>query len=197
MKTETAEQVGLWIQGLAALGTVLAAIATIWLLRTTIKQFRLMLREAREQHQPYVYADLRNNPPYQPILALVYENTGPTVASQVRIQFDPPLLRKTLHSGVLAESSLLPFEIPSLPPGHRQTIPLGHMKELMDDPDFSKRYLITVTGKGPEGPMDELSYHIDLGVQSEISLEPKPHHGVIQELKKARELLGLLVRNVP
>lgn len=189
MSADTAEQVGLWIQGIAALATLAAAIATIWLLKTTINQFRLMLREARGQHQPYVYADLRNHPPHKAILALVYENTGPTVAKDVVIRFDPPLLRKTLHSGVVAEDSMLPIEIPSVPPGHREVITLGRTQELMDDPAFAKRYQVIITGSGPEGEMDENAYYIDLVPRSETTMDLDPHHGLIEELGKTRELL--------
>lgn len=189
MEIETAEKAGLWIQGIAAFGTVAAAAAAIWLLWLTIKQFRLMLREAREQHQPYVYADLRNNPSHQPILALVYENTGPTVAEDVTIQFDPPLLRKIIHNGRWADDCLLPLRLPSLPPGHRQAITLGHPQALLDDPHFAKRYLVTITGTGPEGPMDELSYIIDLGIRSETAMATDPNHGIIDELKATRKVL--------
>lgn len=55
--------------------------------------------------QPYVYVDIRIDPVSGVRLDVVVENTGPTIATDVHIVFDPPL-RSTLKKGRLTRRAI-------------------------------------------------------------------------------------------
>ncbi|WP_406514021.1 hypothetical protein OG851_40445 [Streptomyces sp. NBC_00161] len=73
---------------------VIAAVVAVWQAaiarRSAGRQLALAERIHREQNEPYVIVDIQPDPDGGALL-LVVENTGPTVARNVRISCDPPL----------------------------------------------------------------------------------------------------------
>lgn len=114
----------------------------------------------KDSLQPLVYADIRVDKLSRLLLDLVVENTGPTVATNVRIEFDPPL-RSTLATGPDdQETPGIATTLSSLPPGRRMSWNIDHAFGIFGDKgaDFPKQYKVRITGDGPFGPLDPLEY---------------------------------------
>lgn len=68
----------------AMAATITAAIAIITLIRAS--------NDSRLRSQPVVIAEIRRAPDADTSFDLVVRNTGPTIARDVRVTFDPPLV---------------------------------------------------------------------------------------------------------
>lgn len=113
--------------------------------------------------QPYVWADIRPDPATGTLLNLVVGNSGPTVAQDVRISFNPSLqaIPELQHRANTAEQ-LLNGGLKSLPPGRVYTWPLGQGSNLVGK-DLSNSYRVRIEAMGPFGPVPPLEYVVDLG----------------------------------
>ena len=159
--------------------------------------------------QPYVWADIKAREDGSGMMVFVLGNSGPTVATDVRVAFHPALdhivppreaaetqgIQKLLESGVK-----------SLTPGRVFTWSLGVTHEY-----FNKQALppasgltLTITGNGPHGPIPESSYTIELNDQREQALRPvglglveKPLNKVEQRLKEISGNLEKIHRALP
>jgi hypothetical protein len=117
------------------------------------------LQEAmwRDQAQPYVVADVRQDPGQGELLQVVLENRGGTVARNVHVSFDPPL-----HMALGQEQgpfTALDGGVSYLPPGRAMVWHLGisfRYFEGHDEPLPDRE--VTVTCDGPLGPVEPLQY---------------------------------------
>lgn len=144
----------------------------------------------QEQAQPYVVADIRERSPGSALLVFSIENTGPTMARDVKVSVDPPL-RTT--QGAEAEEILnaaVTREIPVLPP-KRQLIFLMDVGHKLLNSDLPRRYTIVVHSSGPFGEVEPLTYTIDLDVLKNALLNRDSWewstHVLAEEAKKSRK----------
>jgi hypothetical protein len=138
----------------------------------------------RDSAQPYVYADIRPDPRNGVLLLLVIENTGRTIAQNVRVTFTPPLESSTPQLDITSKKALNDA-IASMPPGARITHYVDRGFSLHDS-DKPKHYHVKITGDGPSGPMDDLEYEIDLTALLDSA---SIREGSMRELAKAIEAL--------
>lgn len=111
--------------------------------------------------QPYVWADVLPDDRDGIILCLIVGNSGPTVATNVRVTFDPPLNSiAQLKDRADAAQAALASGLASLPPGRTLTWLLGPGFSLLND-DRPKAHTCTVTADGPFGPVPPLTYILD------------------------------------
>jgi hypothetical protein len=125
---------------MAAIGAAVAALAAIAALYYNYKSTRAAERAAgaaeeqsRIQHQlrieaaqPYIWVDVRPDEVTSVILNLIIGNSGPTVATNVRVVIDPPLPAiEQLQDRAQTAQDLLAAGIKALPPGRTLTWPLG------------------------------------------------------------------------
>jgi hypothetical protein len=121
--------------------------------------------------QPYVWADIRGRGDGQ-LIVLVVGNSGPTVASDVRLSFVPPLksiapVGNQGYIGIVEER--LGSGLPSLAPGRTHIWNLGSGQEVLRDvPDVE----VTISAVGPAGEMSPLVYRIGLDVLGHQSSTP-------------------------
>lgn len=103
----------------SALGSmVTAAVAVVAAVFAAIQVLEARrLRE--EQSKPFVIVDIQPSPTSRHILNLVIENTGTTMARDVKITFTPGITTTMRDEFPLEDSSLLKDGIPMLPPGRR------------------------------------------------------------------------------
>jgi hypothetical protein len=148
-----------------------AAIVSICALGASIFQARSARRQAeaaerqtglqeqihRDSLQPYVYLDVRVDPVSKEMFDLVIENSGPTIATNVKVSIDPPL-RSSIDPDV--DRWALTRGIVSMPPG--RSLSWGFDMALSRGDDYPSKYQVTITGDGPFGPMQQLSYSLDL-----------------------------------
>jgi hypothetical protein len=114
--------------------------------------------------QPYVYVDVRVDEVSGVLLDLVVENTGSTVATDVRIVFDPPL-RSTMNTRAAdVETPGMPATLSSLPPGRRMTWTLDSSLSLFEagNEDYPRSYTVRITGEGPFGSLQPLEYVLNV-----------------------------------
>jgi hypothetical protein len=119
------------------------------------------LRE--EKARPFVVVDIV--PVQHPFTELVIQNVGETLAKDVRVFFDPPLVT-TLDNDemAIASSFALKEGIPSLPPGREHRMLFENMPDRYAREDLPRRYEVTVTSSGRRGPEEPLVQVLDLNV---------------------------------
>ncbi|MFT9477882.1 hypothetical protein [Streptomyces sp. 11-1-2] len=144
----------------------------------------------QEQVQPYVVAEIRERVPGSQLLVFSIENTGPTMARDVKVTVDPPL-RSTLGDDVEQTlNAAVSREIPVLPPKRQLTflVDVGHKLFASDLP---RRYTVVVKSAGPLGVVEPLTYTIDLDVLQHSLLNRESlewsTHVLAEESKKARK----------
>lgn len=139
----------------AAVAVVAAAFAFL-----QVRHARL-LRE--EQAQPFVVVDFESSPVWRNAIELVIENIGKTVATNVRVSFDPPLQSTQQAEGYdLSKSVLLTQGIPTMPPSKRVAtmFELSHDRK---DSGLPLTYTAKVDFADSRGkPQKSLTYVLDL-----------------------------------
>ena len=125
--------------------------------------------------QPYVWADIRGRGDGQ-MIVLVVGNTGPTVALDVRLRFEPPLksIVPVRNQGyVEIVEKRLGLGLPSLAPGRTHTWNLGSGQEIILDNGAELADVeVTISALGPAGEMSPLAYRIGLDVLGHQSSTP-------------------------
>lgn len=124
-------------------------------------QTRLQRKIHQDSAQPYVWADIGLDEQQGTLLRVEVVNEGPTVATNVRVGFDPPMQSTYNPENFQAIQADLGRGIKSLAPGRRLrwTYDIG--------PQFYESGLptattVTVECDGPFGPCPVLSYPLDL-----------------------------------
>lgn len=161
---------------MAAIAAAVAALAAIAALYYNYKSARAAERAAgaaEEQSQiqrqlridaaqPYVWVDVRPDEVTSVILNLVIGNSGPTVATNVRVMIDPPLPAiEQLRDRAQTAQELLADGIKSLPPGRTLVWPLGQGFNILAD-DGPHVHIFTIEADGPFGGLPSQAYPLDL-----------------------------------
>lgn len=137
--------------------------------------------------QPYVWVDVRPDDATGTLLNLVIGNSGPTVATNVRVTVDPPLPAiDQLRVRAEVVQARLAAGVSSLPPGRILTWPLGQGFNLLNDTG-PQAHTFTVTADGPFGAIPSLSYVVDLADFRGLLDRP---FGSLHQLTKAVQNLG-------
>ncbi|GGK59978.1 hypothetical protein Ppa06_26280 [Planomonospora parontospora subsp. parontospora] len=171
-------------------------------LDVALRQLELEQQVRREQQEPYIVVDIQPSAFVNSVLLIVIENTGPTVARNVRIKFSPEIERFMDTDGfgrfVLAESFLFKNGIPSMPPGRRIELlfDLG-FKRL--NSDLPKEYTVTVDCDGPgDRPVETMVYKIDLRIyEGTEQLGVRNIHDGVKMLEKVKDELSGIRKLLP
>ncbi|MGW0987911.1 hypothetical protein ACWD46_17030 [Streptomyces sp. NPDC002486] len=203
MDESTLALIAIVISVLTAVGTF---IYTHQQTKAAKKANELTEQAQREQVQPYVVADIRERVPGSQLLCFFIENTGPTMARDVQLSVEPPL-QSTL--GVETAATLneaVTRKISVMPPG-RSLMYLMDVGHKLFSSDLPRRYTVVVDASGPFGPVETLTYTIDLDVLKSSLLNRESlewsAHVLAEESKKARkaqekqaDAMGQLFRTV-
>lgn len=126
------------------------------------EQTRLQRAIANEATQPYVWADIQPDMKQGMIVDLVVGNSGPTVATDIRVAFDvpPPVSSEALED---SEPLLrtLSEGLRSLAPGREIRWHLGTGPDLMGK-DAPQLIRIKVDADGPHGPLPTVEVPVDI-----------------------------------
>lgn len=153
---------GTWIAIAAAAVALAALYYTARATRAGEEQTGIQRQLRIDAAQPYVWADVRPDDATGVLLNLVVGNSGPTVATRVRVAIDPPLpFIGELRGRAEPAQRRLAEGISSLPPGRSLTWPLGQGFNLIKD-DGPQAHTFTVTAEGPFGAVPPLTYTVDL-----------------------------------
>jgi hypothetical protein len=147
-----------------AAGIALAALPfNVSASRSARRQTELQSQIHRDSAQPYVWADIRGDEVTGQLVKLIVCNEGPTVATDVKVHFTPPLVSVGLPNDFEAIQGKLGSGFPSLPPGRRLIWNLAFGMKLFDESvNVPLRYHVAITGRGPFGPLPRLEYTLDL-----------------------------------
>lgn len=128
------------------------------------------LRSSAQAHidslQPYIWADLRPREDGGGLMDLVVGNSGPTVATDVRVEFEPSLDQVTpsrWQEDTQAVQAQLKDGLKSIPPGRVYTWSLGVVFEFFGpEQPPAREFQLTINGNGPHGPMPTSTFSIRL-----------------------------------
>ncbi|WP_139204033.1 hypothetical protein [Rhodococcoides kroppenstedtii] len=153
------------------------------------EQTQLQRELAREALQPYVWADIQPDMQQGSILQVVVGNSGPTVARNIRVLFDPPLPTGQQHSDKAEKvQSTLSNGLHSLTPNRVLRWTLGVGYDLLSS-DESQLRSVRIDAEGPHGPLPTLEMGIDISEWRHARDAPDGslHHvrGAIKDLTKA------------
>jgi hypothetical protein len=147
-----------------AFGTMLTALVAVVAAVFAWLQVRHARKLRDEQAQPNVVVDFEA---YRSILMnLVVKNTGLTVAYDVRLTFDPPLV-STLDANreqKLAESLFITRGIPTMPPGRTWTALFERGPDRYKRDDLPRSYSVTVAYRDSRGREYVVPYRLDLDI---------------------------------
>lgn len=151
-----------WIAAVAALIAFIALFFTGVAAKAAWDQTKTQQRLRIDAAQPYVWADLREDDAAPSLLNFVVGNSGPTLATNVRVTMDPPLpVVPRLGGKVEKLQEQLARGIQSLAPGRVIRWYIGLATELSEQ-DGARSYRLRVTADGPFGPLEPLEYVIDM-----------------------------------
>lgn len=153
------------------------------------RQAELQEQMWRDQAQPYVVADVRQDPGQGELLQVVVENRGGTVARNIRVAFDPPLDMKLGREQ--GPFTALDGVISGLPPGRSMVWHLGisfKYFEGHDEPLPDRE--VTVTCDGPLGPVEPLRYTLSFeSLRHQSALAPGTLSRVEDAIKEIAKVL--------
>lgn len=158
------------------------------------EQTQLQRKLARDASQPYVWADIQPDMQQGTVMHVVVGNSGPTVARNVRVTFDPPLPAGQQQSDKVEKvQRILATGLRSLAPGRVIRWTLGAGYDLLSTEEPQVR-TVCVEGDGPYGPLPVLEMQIDISEwrQSRDAPDGSLHHvrGAIKDLTKAVDGVG-------
>lgn len=172
---------------ISAAGISLAALyPNFRAMRAAARSADIAEEQTRAQQQPYVWADLRLDDAVGTLINLVIGNSGPTVATNVRVAVKPSLPAiASLRSRAEAAQKQLADGVSSLPPGRSMSWSLGQSFNLLAT-DGPLAFTFTITADGPFGPIPPLTYVVDLSDWKETLNRPT---GSLHQLTQAVEKL--------
>ncbi|MFD7565801.1 hypothetical protein ACFV7O_21660 [Streptomyces tendae] len=179
---------------LALVVSVLTAVGTFVYthrqMKAAIRANELTEKAQREQAEPYVIADIRERVPGSQLLCFVIENSGPTMARDVRLAINPPLQSTQGDEATAKLNRAVTRNIPVLPPG-RQLMFLMDVGHALFASDLPRQYTVVVNSSGPFGPVEPLTYNIDLDVLKHSLLNRESlewsTHVMADEAKRSRK----------
>lgn len=171
----------------AAGAAVVALIITGIAAKAAWEQTRIQRQLREDAAQPYIWADVRPDDQSGVILVLVIGNSGPTVATNVKVKIEPPFPNIPQLEQAVAAQQRLAEGLRSLPPGRTMRWWLGQGFNLIQ-PEGAQPHRITIQADGPFGPIPELSYELDLAEYRGQDPNPKGSlHLLTTAVKKLAE----------
>ena len=146
----------------------------------------------REQNEPYVIVDIQPDGPGSALLVLLIENIGPTVARNVKVTSDPPLVSGVSEKQTERLQRALTRTIPMLPPGRRLKYVFDTNRRF--DSGLPTAYTFTVQAVGPFGDVEPMEYLVDITSWTESLLGERPQAKVEKALGEVAAGLGAFVK---
>lgn len=160
----SAEIVVAWVAAAAGIGATVVAVVALRFAKATVDVSRDQLATAREQTvlqrqiqqdaaQPALWVDIRPDDQSSGGLILFVGNSGPSVATDVVVTFDPDLglLPNPSRNTPPLAAEQLRRGIAALPPGRTLRWFLGVANQVIPAFDPAGGYDVTITGTGPFG----------------------------------------------
>jgi hypothetical protein len=159
------------------------------------EQTKQQQQAAKDAAQPMVWVDIRGDDGQGERLVLLLGNSGPSIARNVKVVFDPAPPSRVDIKPIF---EILKQGIASLPPGRTMKWALGEAHDIGDwHPDNA--YRVRIEAEGPFGLIEPLEYVISIDDLHGSPAEPPGNlHEVAAELRemtKATKELNEIIRN--
>jgi hypothetical protein len=152
-------------------------------------------RAARDAAQPMLWVDIRGDDGQSQRLVLLLGNSGPSIARNVKVIFDPVPPSRVDIKPIL---EILKQGIASVPPGRTMKWALGAAPDTVDS-DSHKACRVRIEAEGPFGLIESLDYVISIDDSHGSPAEPPGNlHEVaagLHEMTKATKELNETIRN--
>jgi hypothetical protein len=159
------------------------------------EQTKQQKHAAKDAAQPMVWIDIRGDDGQGQALVLLLGNSGPSIARNVKVTFDPAP-PSTLDIKPVLE--ILKKGIASLPPGRTMQWALGAAHNTSDS-DAPNAYRVRIEAEGPFGLIEPLEYVISVDdLHGSRAAPPGNLHAVaveLHEMTKATKELNEIIRN--
>ena len=175
------------IAATAAAAAVVSGVF-VWLqVREMQRQTKLQKQIAESAAQPYVWADFRVSDDNGWSFGFVLGNSGPTIATNVRVHVDPPLPASDRASEIVDQvRPKLERGLASVAPGRELTWPLGSSPELVNRLG-STRHEVRIEYDGPFGPVEPTEFVFDFNDVRETTAR---HYGTLRGIQKSVDKLA-------
>ncbi|MEU1408662.1 hypothetical protein ABZ471_41400 [Streptomyces sp. NPDC005728] len=124
------------------------------------------------------------------LLVFIVENIGPTIARDVELSVTPPLQRGERSDWDEKTARAIARKIPHLPPRRRLEWYFSFGPRYFETTDFPQQYTVTVRSTGPGGPVEPLTYVIDLDVIQGMALDRETVVAKLDLIAKNNRALG-------
>jgi hypothetical protein len=160
------------------------------------EQTRQQKQAAKDAAQPMLWVDVRGDDAQGQGLVLLLGNSGPSIARNVKVVFDPAPPATVDIKPIL---EILKQGIASVPPGRTMQWALGAPHDSSDS-DAHNAYRVRIEAEGPFGPIEPpLEYVISVDdLDGSRAAPPGNLHAVAAELRemtKATKELNEIIRN--
>jgi hypothetical protein len=151
----------------------------------------------RRGAEPSLWVDIRPDDQQAQALILLVGNSGPSVATEVVVTFDPPLGDSPAFKGpgghAGAAEKRLNAGLSSLPPGRTLSwlVGLSH-RVIAEDGSVPLSHTVTIDANSPFGVLERLTYTIDLNDwgDGDAGRPPGTLHGVTRAVRELTEAVG-------
>ncbi|MFF1338117.1 hypothetical protein ACFVYT_09420 [Streptomyces sp. NPDC058290] len=154
------------------------------------RQLKLNQRINKEANDPYVVADIRPRAGGSGLLVFVIENLGKTVARDVELTIHPPIKGGERPDWDANIMTALGRQIPFLPPGRRLEWFFAFGGRFYSKTDLPRQYTVTVQASGPSGPVEPMTYTIDLDVMQGMALDRETVVAKLDQIANNTEAIG-------
>lgn len=152
-----------WFAGAAAVIALVALFFTGVAAKAAKDQTKIQRQVRIDAAQPYIWADIRPETGQAGLLRLEVGNSGPTVATNVRIRTSVPLpsAGERFEEKARIVERRLASGIESLAPGRVLAWTLGVAHQVVAV-EGNPPCVFTIDAEGPFGPMETLTYAVNI-----------------------------------
>jgi hypothetical protein len=182
----------------STLSLILAGFSLIFA-RRSVRASRELIKQqkqaAKDAAQPMLWVDIRGDDGRGEALMLLLGNSGPSIARNVRVTFDPAPPVTEAMKPILA---ILKQGIASLPPGRTMQWVLGAADSRVNlDADIA--YRVQIEAEGRSGRLEPLEYVLSINdLDASRAARPANLHAVaveLHEMTKATKELNEIIRS--
>jgi hypothetical protein len=159
------------------------------------EQTKQQKQAAKDAAQPMLWVDIRGDEGQGQALVLLLGNSGPSIARNVKVIFDPAP-PATLDIKPILE--ILKQGIASVPPGRTMQWVLGAARDAIDS-DAHNAYRVRIEAEGPFGLVEPLEYVLSVDdLDGSRAVPPGNLHAVaveLHEMTKATKELNEIIRS--
>ncbi|GAA2981262.1 hypothetical protein [Kitasatospora sp. NPDC127116] len=184
---------------LSAVAVLVSVVAVLYSRNQTgvaAAQLQLAQQIRREGAEPYVMADIVPQRGGSGLLMFRIENVGPTLARDVQLTVSPPFQGGESEEWDQRLARVVARKIAVLPPRRHIEWHFAFGPRLFENSSLPRQYTVTVTAAGPFGPVEPLTYVIDLDAIDASAIERGTIEASLAKIADHTKVLGNIPRGI-